>query len=115
MPRRHARRARKKSTTIRASGAPLRPQYVRHRDLPLLLPMFPDELAALAHDRLVAMLRRALRLERQRGLRGDWAYDLARHAQLLAAYRTEACSTRRRTGSAAARSFSLPVTRSAKA
>jgi hypothetical protein len=41
------------------------------------------------HARLLAKLRRALRAERQRGLGGHWAYDLARHAQLLRAYRAE--------------------------
>jgi hypothetical protein len=35
-------------------------------------------------------LRRALRAERQRGIGGHWSYDLARHAQLLHAYRAEA-------------------------
>lgn len=39
--------------------------------------------------RLLARLRTALRRERQRGRAGHWCYDLARHAQLLAAYRTE--------------------------
>ncbi|CAN1725104.1 protein of unknown function [Hyphomicrobium sp. 1Nfss2.1] len=34
-------------------------------------------------------MRRALRLERQRGIAGHWAYDLARHAALLNAYRAE--------------------------
>jgi hypothetical protein len=34
-------------------------------------------------------MRRALRIERQRGIAGHWAYDLARHAQLLSAYRAE--------------------------
>jgi hypothetical protein len=41
------------------------------------------------HLRLLANLRRALRSERQRGLGGHWAYDLARHAHLLRAYRAE--------------------------
>jgi hypothetical protein len=67
--------------------------YVRARDLPRLLPLWPAELhtATLSeHARLLARLRRALRVERQRGLAGHWAYDLARHAQLLRAYRAEA-------------------------
>ena len=37
--------------------------------------------------RLLAVLRRALRAERNRGLTGHWTYDLSRHAQLLAIYR----------------------------
>ena len=68
------------------------PRYVRDRDLPRLLPMLPDEAAinSLAdHAKLVGMLRRALRIERRRGLAGDWTYDLARHAHLLEAYRIE--------------------------
>lgn len=41
-------------------------------------------------------MRRALRLERQRGRAGHWAYDLARHAQLLRAYRSEVADYLRR-------------------
>jgi len=66
--------------------------YVRARDLPKLVPLWPGELRTLngaAHARLVSRLRRALRAERQRGLAGHWAYDLTRHAQLLRAYRAE--------------------------
>jgi hypothetical protein len=44
-------------------------------------------------------MRRALRIERQRGRGGHWAYDLARHAQLLRAYRTEVAHYMRRGGS----------------
>jgi hypothetical protein len=66
--------------------------YERARDLPKLVPLWPSEIKALGradHARLLAKLRRALRAERQRGLGGHWAYDLARHAQLLRAYRAE--------------------------
>lgn len=66
--------------------------YERPRDLPRLLPMWPEELRIddlAAHRRLVARLRRALRAERQRGEAGHWTYDLARHAALLSAYRFE--------------------------
>jgi len=74
--------------------------YERGRDLPKLLPLWEWELATPSeaeHARLLARLRRALRAERQRGLSGHWTYDLARHAQLLRAYRAEvaACSRRR--------------------
>lgn len=67
--------------------------YYRKRDLPRLLPLWPHELetASLAeHARLLARMRRALRMERQRGISGHWTYDLARHAELLRAYRAEA-------------------------
>ncbi len=66
--------------------------YERARDLPKLLPLWAWELKTpnrAEHARLVARLRRALRAERQRGLGGHWTYDLARHAQLLRAYRAE--------------------------
>jgi hypothetical protein len=66
--------------------------YVRARDLPKLLPLWPSELEVPSqadHARLLAKLRKALRAERQRGLGGHWAYDLARHSQLLRAYRAE--------------------------
>jgi hypothetical protein len=76
-----------------SNGPPWRPpRYVRGRDLPRLLPILAEDIAVsslAAHARLVAMLRRALRLERRRGLAGDWSYDLARHARLLEAYRSE--------------------------
>jgi len=66
--------------------------YDRVRDLPRLLPLWDWEIETLNeadHARLLARLRRALRAERQRGLGGHWTYDLARHAQLLRAYRAE--------------------------
>lgn len=80
--------------------------YVRARDLPRLLPLWPRKIASMKaadHARLLARLRKALRAERQRGLGGHWTYDLARHAQLLRAYRAETaahlrvtCANRRR-------------------
>jgi hypothetical protein len=84
---------------LTASGADA--AYVRKRDLPRLLPLWPHELAATTDaDRavLLARLRRALRAERQRGLAGHWTYDLARHAQLLRAYRAEEAAHLRATG-----------------
>jgi hypothetical protein len=73
--------------------------YDRKRDLPRLLPLWPSELDAMdlaAHARLMARMRRALRAERQRGIGGHWAYDLARHAALLRAYRAETSDFLRR-------------------
>lgn len=72
--------------------------YVRARDLPSLLPLWPHELATPTppeHARLLGRLRRALREERRRGLAGHWSYDLARHARLLRAYRAEVADYRR--------------------
>lgn len=61
--------------------------------LAALVPLWPEELAdrsVAGRLRLLGRLRRALRLERQRGIAGHWSYDLARHRRLLAAYRAEA-------------------------
>jgi hypothetical protein len=66
--------------------------YSRTRDLPRILPMWPADLLDCTingRKRLVARLHSALRQERRRGLAGDWCYDLARHRQLLIAYRAE--------------------------
>jgi hypothetical protein len=62
------------------------------------------QMASLAdHVRLPARMRRALRVERQRGIAGHWTYDLARHARLLRAYRAETTAyLQRLRGSAAA-------------
>ncbi|KWT64964.1 hypothetical protein APY04_3052 [Hyphomicrobium sulfonivorans] len=57
-----------------------------------MLSLWPHEVETpdcATHARLLARMRRALRLERQRGLAGHWAYDLNRHAMLLRAYRIE--------------------------
>lgn len=72
--------------------------YVRSRDLPKLIGMWPAEIADISkagRERLIAKLKRALRAERQRGLAGHWSYDLARHSQLLEAYRLEVAGTAR--------------------
>lgn len=69
----------------RPSGAGITCHYLRSRDLPRLLPLWPAELADRTEQgsrRIVELLRRALRAERRRGLAGHWTYDLARHAQL---------------------------------
>ena len=69
-----------------------KPDYVRARDLPKLIGLWPAEIADTSRSgtaRLIAKLKRALREERQRGLAGHWSYDLARHSQLLEAHRRE--------------------------
>ncbi len=71
--------------------------YNRCRDLPRLVPMLAEDLHTPTIDRqqrLLGLIRRALRKERCRGLNGDWTYDLARHAALLAAYRAECSNCR---------------------
>ncbi len=63
------------------------------RDLGRLVPLWPSEIedrSPAGRQRLLAALRKALRSERQRGLSGHWTYDLARHRNLLEAYRAEA-------------------------
>jgi len=67
--------------------------YNRMRDLPGLLALWPWEMEDVTlegHRRLITLLRKSLRLERQRGIAGQWTYDVARHAQLLKAYKCEA-------------------------
>ncbi len=84
-----------------ALGAAAPAGYQRARDLPKLLPLWPHEIEVASvseHARLLARMRRALRIERQRGIAGHWAYDLARHAQLLRAYRAEAADYLQRSG-----------------
>jgi hypothetical protein len=64
----------------------------RRNDLARLLPLWPVELADLSlegRQRIVATLEKALRVERQRGKAGHWAYDLARHAALSRTWKNE--------------------------
>jgi hypothetical protein len=66
--------------------------YVRSRDLPRLIALWPHELEDQTAEgalRLLAKLRRALRAERRRALSGHWSYDLNRHLGLLSAYKGE--------------------------
>lgn len=88
-----------------SSSAWPRSGYCRCRDLPRLLPLWPNDswlendvpenglprsqqpaktsgCNGSAPQRLLGRLRRALRAERQRGIAGHWTYDLSRHAQL---------------------------------
>ena len=69
---------------------PLETEHLRR--LSRLLPLWPHELADPSlegRQRRVALLRRALRAERRRGLAGEWTYDLARHVALRACYQAE--------------------------
>ncbi len=77
--------------------------YVRARDLPRLIALWPREIADESPQgrlRLLRKLRQTLREERRRGIAGHWCYDLARHAALLAAYRHEVASSRATTAAA---------------
>ncbi|MFO1169335.1 MAG: hypothetical protein U1E49_00020 [Hyphomicrobiaceae bacterium] len=62
--------------------------YIRERDLPRLLGLWPQDVAALRGsdlDGLIARLERAIRAERRRALHRDWTYDLSRHWALIRA------------------------------
>lgn len=66
--------------------------YVRARDLPRLVALWPDEITDLGIDGtmlLVEKIRATLRRERMRGKAGHWSYDLNRHRALLGCYRAE--------------------------
>jgi hypothetical protein len=66
--------------------------YLRKRDLPRLIPLWPHELEDRSPEgtlRLLAKLRRALRAERRLAASGHWSYDLNRHLGLLSAYKGE--------------------------
>jgi len=66
--------------------------YVRSRDLPRLLALWPHELedqSETGRQHLLAKLRRALRTERRRAHAAHWSYDLNRHLGLLSAYKGE--------------------------
>jgi hypothetical protein len=64
----------------------------RRSALARLLPLWPHEIAdpTLAGQRRICrLLINALRRERQRGVAGDWTYDVGRHASLIRALRRE--------------------------
>lgn len=66
--------------------------YDRTRDLPRLIPVWPDELSdrsVAGAEALVSRIVRALRAERRRGLAAEWSYDLGRHRSLLLALADE--------------------------
>lgn len=86
----------------RPRKAPAGAGYDRKRDLPALIALWPweiEDLSLEAQQRLVVMLRRALRQERKRGIGGEWSYDVVRHARLLAAYKCEVASLETRLAS----------------
>ena len=73
--------------------------YVRSRDLPRLIALWPRELEDPSPEgtlRILAKLRQALRAERVRAHSGHWSYDLNRHLGLLSAYRGELARLGRR-------------------
>jgi len=80
--------------TIADAGARI---YLRVRDLPKLIALWPRELADESPEgrlHVLGKLRRALRAERRRALSGHWSYDLNRHLGLLSAYKAELAALR---------------------
>ena len=66
--------------------------YVRTRDLPRLIALWPHELCDQTSEGsllILSKLRRALRAERRRALAGHWSYELNRHLGLMTAYKAE--------------------------
>ena len=66
--------------------------YVRARDLPRLIALWPQELEDQTSEGsllILSKLRRALRAERRRALAGHWSYELNRHLALMTAYKAE--------------------------
>ena len=77
---------------VEAATKPGDAGYDRHRHLPRLVPVGPEELADATRQgrrRILYRLARALRAERVRGRSGHWTYDLNRHLGLIEAYRAE--------------------------
>lgn len=83
--------------------------YDRDRDLPRLIAIWPAELGVrdlCGQSAIIRRLHNALRAERRRALAGHWTYDMARHCQLLAAYRAEVVALEQLQASASVRSGS---------
>lgn len=77
---------------VRHYGTAGAKEYVRARDLPGLISLWPAEVAdfsAAGSLRILRKLRRALRAERRRGSAGYWSYNLNRHLGLWSAYKAE--------------------------
>lgn len=92
--------------------------YDRRRDLPRLVPLLETDIGAAsleAHVRLVGLLRKALRLERQRARSRHWTYDPARHAALVKACRLEIAALRARSSAATRDAVNAPAARADRA
>lgn len=75
-----------------------RSRYLRSRDLPRLLGLWPDETANLGEAQLqqiVARLAKSLHAESRRGRSRHWSYDLNRHWALAEAHAAEQATLRR--------------------
>ncbi len=82
----------RKTTPRNTARYAARKPYNRIEQLPRLIGLWPHELENCSEDasvRIVALLRKALRSERQRGIGGHWTYDINRHLALREALREE--------------------------
>jgi hypothetical protein len=71
---------------------PVKGCYSRAEQIPGLLRIWPNEADDYSYPgtlKVVALLRRALRAERNRGRERHWAYDLNRHLGLMEALKAE--------------------------
>jgi hypothetical protein len=71
---------------------PVRGQYCRVEQLPPLLKLWPNDSDDYSYPgtlRIAALLRTALRAERNRARTSHWAYDLNRHLGLIDALKAE--------------------------
>jgi hypothetical protein len=82
--------------------------YCRETRLQKLLPLWPHEIADRSLSgvtRIVTLLARALRSERQRGQAGHWTYDINRHLALTGALREERAALKKLSVQAEARAL----------
>jgi hypothetical protein len=71
--------------------------YDRQSRLPKLIGLWPSELedfSAEGTQKILTLLRKALRSERARGKAGHWTYDLNRHLALAESLRAEEAALR---------------------
>ena len=71
---------------------PVKGEYCRLEQLPRLLKLWPNEVEDYSYPgtlKIAALLRQALRTERNRARARHWAYDLNRHLGLIDALKAE--------------------------
>ncbi len=81
-----------KNKTSSFHSIPTHKPFQRESELPKLIGIWPSDLEDTSLEnaaKIVALLRKMLRAERQRGRTGHWAYDLNRHLTLAEALKAE--------------------------
>lgn len=66
--------------------------YVRAKDLPPLIPLWPAELDDYTKEGtayILAKINQYLRAERRRSIKSHWSYNLTKHVALVVAYHHE--------------------------